>query len=271
MVPIDSLRLAPDNVREELGDLTSLADSIATKGILTALKVSRAADGVLEVVCGNRRLAAARIAGLDYIPVVEGDQLVGAARIETMLAENDERHDLTVRERARAYRRLMKEHGLSQDEVARRVHRSQTTISNHLAFLELPEHMQRQILNKEIGLQKALDAYRRRYEPRKPKPAAAPTPVPMNTNRGISGSQQVLYAKQLASTFDVDGIAWHEPEVAIAIARLFEALRDYPLDLTQICPRCGDLNTYVGRCCDEHEERMCTSCSDSLHRKRVAS
>lgn len=83
------------NVRQELGDLESLAESIRQHGVLTAVLVERRQDGGFELVAGYRRVAAAEAAGLELIPAVVRDPVPGVQRVSDQLAENADRCALT--------------------------------------------------------------------------------------------------------------------------------------------------------------------------------
>ena len=147
LISVDRLVEAADNPRKAVGDVSELAESIAALGILEPLIAAEAdGDGPLTVVAGHRRLAAARRAGLQLVPVIVR-QLSDAERCSIMLTENLQREGLTALEEAAAYRRLVVELGVSQRELARRVGRSQSHISKRMALLQLP-----------AGAQAALDA-----------------------------------------------------------------------------------------------------------------
>ena len=86
------------NVRQELGDIESLAESIRQHGVLTAVLVERRQDGAFELVAGFRRVAAAETAGLGHIPAVVRDPVAGVQRVSDQLAENDDRCALSALE-----------------------------------------------------------------------------------------------------------------------------------------------------------------------------
>ena len=83
------------NVRQELGDIESLAESIRQHGVLTAVLVERSPDGAFELVAGFRRVAAAEAAGLEHIPAVVRDPVAGVQRVSDQVAENNDRCGLT--------------------------------------------------------------------------------------------------------------------------------------------------------------------------------
>jgi ParB family chromosome partitioning protein len=120
--------------------LAELEASIREQGILQPVLVRRTGDGY-ELVAGERRWRAAVAAGLRSVPAIVR-QLDDRGALEAALVENLQREDLNPMERARAYRRLSADFGLSQEQVARRVGRSQPSIANTLRLLALPQEMQ---------------------------------------------------------------------------------------------------------------------------------
>lgn len=143
IVPIERVSPNPHQPRERFdhGELEDLIASVKTHGILQPLVVTEREDGTYELIAGERRLRAARLAGLLGVPVV----IRGAAerdKLELALIENIQRQDLNPIEEARAYRRLMDEYGLTQEEVAARVGKSRPQVANTVRLLELPEDIQ---------------------------------------------------------------------------------------------------------------------------------
>ena len=130
--------------------LTELADSIREHGILQPLVVSPLGEGKYELIAGERRLQAAKRAGLTTVPVVvrnAGNQ----EKLELAIIENIQRHDLNPIEEAKAYLRLTDEFGLHQDEVAKKMGKSRPNISNTLRLLTLPVEIQRAIIVGQIS------------------------------------------------------------------------------------------------------------------------
>ncbi len=118
-------------------ELQELADSIATHGVLQPLVVQADGDGY-RIIAGERRLRAARLAGLSSVPaVVRTTQ--GIEHLELALVENLQRADLNPVDEARGYRRLMELGGHTQEQVARRVGKSRVTVTNALRLLKLPD------------------------------------------------------------------------------------------------------------------------------------
>ena len=125
--------------------LQQLADSIREKGIIQPLLVTRGKGNRYTLVAGERRLRAASLAGLDEVPVVLMDQGSANESLELALIENIQRHDLNPIEEAAAYARLMDEFQLTQEEVARKVGRQRSTVTNVLRLLALPSALQEDV------------------------------------------------------------------------------------------------------------------------------
>jgi ParB family transcriptional regulator, chromosome partitioning protein len=139
-LPVELIDPNPRQPRRSFGHeaLAGLADSVRSRGVLQPIVVRPLAGGRYELVAGERRLRAARLAGLDAIPAVVR-QTEDWERLDLALAENMAREDLNPVEAARACSMLVDDRGLSRAEVARRVGRSRVAISNLLRLLELPE------------------------------------------------------------------------------------------------------------------------------------
>ncbi|MHB0865468.1 MAG: ParB/RepB/Spo0J family partition protein [Minisyncoccota bacterium] len=160
---IDVERIAPNpyQPRKEFseGGLKSLAESIRQYGVLMPLVVSRTdvekPDGGLEslyeLVAGERRLRASKLAGLKQVPVVirQGDS--NLTKLELAIIENLQREDLNAIDRAKALQKLIDEFGISHAETAAKIGKSREYVSNSLRLLGLPEHMQDAIVAKEIN------------------------------------------------------------------------------------------------------------------------
>ena len=119
--------------------LAELAESIKQHGIVQPIVVSRKKD-YFEIIAGERRWRAAKMAGLKKVPVVIKDYTPREI-MEIALIENIQREDLNPVEEAKAYQRLIKEYNLKQDEVAERVSKSRTTVTNALRLLKLDERV----------------------------------------------------------------------------------------------------------------------------------
>ena len=152
-LPIEKVRPNKDQPRKQFHDesLSDLADSIRLHGILQPINVRRKSSGYYEIISGERRWRAAREAGLDEVPVIviEADD---RKAMELGLIENLQREDLNPMEEARAYKRLMEEFGLTQEEIAGRVSKSRPVIANALRLLKLDERVQAMVEQGEISM-----------------------------------------------------------------------------------------------------------------------
>ena len=132
--------------------LEELADSIREHGIIQPITVRQTSRGTYEIVSGERRVRAARLAGLTQIPAYRIDIDDDRTMLELAIIENIERAQLNPIEEAEAYERLIRECGLSQDELATRMSRDRTTISNFLRLLRLPESVRNSLRNGNLGM-----------------------------------------------------------------------------------------------------------------------
>lgn len=121
-------------------ELSELSDSIKQNGILQPLLVRKKGDKY-EIVAGERRYQAAKLAGLEEVPVIIKD-ISDAEVFKLALIENLQRADLSPLEEARGYKQLIKERSLTQDEVAKLVSKSRSAVTNTLRLLDLPEEVQ---------------------------------------------------------------------------------------------------------------------------------
>jgi ParB family chromosome partitioning protein len=140
---LSALAPNPDQPRRDFSEaaLSELADSIRKKGVLQPVLVEAAQDGAYTIIAGERRVRAARMAGLEKIPVIVR-QFNDREKLEIALIENIQREDLTPIEEAQAYRKLMESAGLSQEEVAAQVGKDRSTVANSLRLLKLDPGMQ---------------------------------------------------------------------------------------------------------------------------------
>lgn len=141
-LPIDQLSPNPDQPRRRFDpeDLQSLADSIEAQGVLQPVLVRPRPGGTYEIVAGERRWRAAQLAQLTSVPAIVRER-TDAETLEAALVENMARADLTPIEEARACAGLVEELGLSREEVARRVGRSRSAVSNLIRLLDLPDEV----------------------------------------------------------------------------------------------------------------------------------
>lgn len=135
------------NFDEEM--MKELADSIRQYGVLQPLLVQKK-DDHYEIIAGERRWRAAQMAGLSEVPVVirEYDK---QQTMEIALIENVQRADLNPIEEAQAYQRLIREYGLTQEEIAERVSKNRATITNSMRLLKLDERVQQMLVENQIS------------------------------------------------------------------------------------------------------------------------
>ncbi|MCK4314769.1 MAG: ParB/RepB/Spo0J family partition protein [Anaerolineae bacterium] len=149
--PLASITCNPHQPRVQIRDqdLVELAASIEEHGIIQPLIVTRAVDGY-QLIAGERRWRAARLAGLATVPVVVKD-VAPSEMLELALVENIQRADLNALEEAMAYRQLVEGFGLTQGQVARRVGRSRVVVSNTLRLLKAARPVQEALLAGKIS------------------------------------------------------------------------------------------------------------------------
>jgi ParB family chromosome partitioning protein len=157
-VPRESIGPNPRQPRQAVGldTLTELADSIREHGLLQPLVVTRAGAEEAEtgreyqLVAGERRWRAAELAGLASVPVIV-KEATSRQQLEWALVENLQRSDLNPLETAAAYRMLIDEFGLNQEQVASEVGKSRTAVTNALRLLRLPDELKAALLSGEIS------------------------------------------------------------------------------------------------------------------------
>jgi ParB family chromosome partitioning protein len=129
--------------------LKELADSIRIHGVIQPLIVRPSTEGEYELIAGERRLRAALLAGLHQVPVVVRTASAQNS-LEIALIENVQREDISALECALAYRRLIDEFSLTQDEVAAKVGKARATVANTLRLLKLPDEVQEALQTGQI-------------------------------------------------------------------------------------------------------------------------
>ena len=143
VLPISQVEPGLNQPRKNFDEeaLADLAESIRLHGILQPLTVRRLASGYYQIIAGERRWRAAKQAGLTEVPamIVEADD---RKVMELGLIENLQREDLNPMEEAMGYRALMKDYGLTQEEVSQRVSKSRSAVANAMRLLQLPQEVQ---------------------------------------------------------------------------------------------------------------------------------
>jgi len=159
-IDLERIRPNPYQPRRDFSEegLTSLAESIRQYGILQPLVVSRTdvekpgggLESLYEIIAGERRLRASKLAGLRQVPVVIRAGDTDLTKLELAIIENLQREDLNAIDRARALKKLIDEFGISHAETAAKIGKSREYVSNSLRLLSLPEHIQSAVVGKEI-------------------------------------------------------------------------------------------------------------------------
>src|SRR3954447_17932903 len=139
-IPVDLIRPNPDQPRKEFNgeSLLALAESIEAKGVLQPLVVRALPGGTYELIAGERRLRASKIAKLETVPAIIRDA-EGSERLELALLENVAREDLNPIDEARACAILVDDLGVSKAELASRIGRSRPAVANAIRLLDLPD------------------------------------------------------------------------------------------------------------------------------------
>jgi ParB family chromosome partitioning protein len=145
LIPIDRIHPNPSQPRQSIAEdaIAELAGSIRQYGVIQPVLV-RTVDEGFELIAGERRWRAARRAGLEQIPAIVRES-TGAESFELALIENLQRQDLSPLEEAGAYRRLMEEFGLTQDQLAGRVGKSRAMVANLVRLLGLPDEIKQHV------------------------------------------------------------------------------------------------------------------------------
>lgn len=149
-IPIEDIVPNPNQPRTNFNEteLEELADSIKEHGILQPLIVRQQGDKY-EIIAGERRYQAAKIAGLTEVPAIVRD-VDDQTVIELALIENLQRSDLNPIEEAKGYKQLLKTSGMTQEALAKAVSKSRSTITNSLRLLDLPEEVQQMIYDGKL-------------------------------------------------------------------------------------------------------------------------
>jgi len=130
--------------------LEELADSIREKGVISPILVSELGDGRYELVAGERRLRAAKLAKLDEIPVII-KEFSEEDRMEIALIENIQREDLNALEVALAYKEILEKLDINQEKLSKKVGKSRSAIANTLRLLKLPEYVREKVSGGELS------------------------------------------------------------------------------------------------------------------------
>lgn len=151
-IPVDEIRPNPYQPRKVFNDeaLKELSSSIKQHGVFTPILVKKSIQGY-DLIAGERRLRASKLAGLKDIPVIIVD-FDDQEMMEIALLENIQREDLNVIEEAKAYEKLIQRLGYTQEQLAHRVGKSREHITNLLRLLKLPEDVQEYVVSKQLSM-----------------------------------------------------------------------------------------------------------------------
>ena len=167
-VPLSQVKPNPSQPRKVIDEdsLTAFAESIKQQGVIHPITVRRINDGTYQIIMGERRWQAARMAGLSTVPIIER-QATDSEAMVLALVENLQREDLNPHDAAVALRSLQEEHGFSQQEVASAVGKSRATISNSVRLLNLHKSVQDLLRSGELeeGSARALLALPEQSQP----------------------------------------------------------------------------------------------------------
>lgn len=152
IAPIEQIRTNPYQPRRIFDEkvLEELSQSIRENGIIQPLIVRKGLDG-FELIAGERRLRAAKMAGLKHVPIVIRKS-TDKESLELAVIENVQRHDLNCIEEALAYLQLIQDFSLTQEDIAKRVGKDRTTVANLLRLLRLPEAVILDLKKEKISL-----------------------------------------------------------------------------------------------------------------------
>lgn len=151
MIPVHLITRNPHQPRKHFAEssIEELAESLKAEGVLQPVVVRKIPNGY-ELIAGERRWRAAQRVGLAEIPAVIKDASPEDATV-LALVENLQREDLNPMEAAHAFRRLMMHFGLTQEDVARRVHKERSSVANTLRLLQLPDELQQAVLDGRLS------------------------------------------------------------------------------------------------------------------------
>ena len=151
-IPVDAIRANPYQPRKYFSDesLAELANSIKLNGLLQPITVRQTGTGKYELIAGERRLRASKLAGLSEIKAIVVSNAIDQDIAMIALIENLQRENLHFFEEAEGYQSLIREHGFTQEQLAARLSKNQSTIANKLRILRLSRVVKAKLL--EVNL-----------------------------------------------------------------------------------------------------------------------
>ncbi|REJ78491.1 MAG: ParB/RepB/Spo0J family partition protein [Acidobacteria bacterium] len=163
MISIDKIEPNPDQPRSEIGDLTELSASIKSKGVLEPLLVKPRDDGSYMIIAGERRWHASKQAGLQEVPCIELD-IDENSIAEIALIENMQRKDLTIWEVADGLLDLAVRFGYTHDDIAEKIGKSRTTVTESIAIAGLPKPVRERCSEAGISAKSVLIEVSRQFD-----------------------------------------------------------------------------------------------------------
>ena len=163
VIPIEKIAPNPEQPRTEIGDLTELTDSIKQNGVLEPLLVKPKGDGTWMIIAGERRWRASNLAGLTEVPCIEFD-IDEKTIAEIALIENLQRKDLTVWEEADGLAYLSERFGYTHEEIAKKIGKSRTTVTESMALAGLPEPIRAKCFQAGITAKSTLLEVARQFD-----------------------------------------------------------------------------------------------------------
>jgi ParB family transcriptional regulator, chromosome partitioning protein len=164
ILPIEKIEPNPDQPRVEIGDLTELTDSIKEKGVLEPLLVKpNRENGTWMIIAGERRWRASNLAGLKEVPCIELD-LDEQSVAEIALIENLQRKDLTIWEEADGLAALATRYGYTHDQIAKKIGKSRTTITESMTIAGIPENIREKCREAKLSAKSTLLEVARQFD-----------------------------------------------------------------------------------------------------------
>jgi len=164
ILPINQIEPNPDQPRVEIGDLTELTSSIKQKGVLEPLLVKPVREtGNWMIIAGERRWRAANLAGLKEVPCIELD-IDEKSIAEIALIENLQRKDLTIWEEADGLAALAESYGYTHEEIARKISKSRTTVTESMAIAGIPQEIREKCREANISAKSTLLEVARQFD-----------------------------------------------------------------------------------------------------------
>ncbi|MCY7375679.1 MAG: ParB/RepB/Spo0J family partition protein [Pyrinomonadaceae bacterium] len=163
IVPIGKIAPNPEQPRVEIGDLTELTASIKQNGILEPLLLKPNGDGTWMIIAGERRWRAAALAGLNEVPGIEFD-IDEQTIAEIALIENLQRKDLTIWEEADGLAHLSRKFGYTHEEIAKKIGKSRTTVTESMTIAGLPETIRAKCLQTNVSAKSTLLEIARQFD-----------------------------------------------------------------------------------------------------------